>query len=134
MSRQFVRFLAVGGFAALVNIATRIAFDWLMPYEMAIVLAYVTGLAIAFLLNRRHVFPDAGDGRGAQLLRFTLVNLVALAQVWAVSVGLLHFVLPRLGFVSYAETVAHVIGVASPVLTSYLGHKHFTFRRAAAAG
>ncbi|MBB5752907.1 GtrA family protein [Prosthecomicrobium pneumaticum] len=134
ISRQFALFLAVGGVAALVNIVARIAFDWLMPYEIAIVLAYATGLAVAFLLNRRHVFPNTGDGRGVQLLRFTLVNLVALAQVWAVSLGLLHLVFPRLGFAWHAETVAHVIGVASPVFTSYFGHKHFSFRRVPSAG
>jgi len=57
----------------------------------------------------------------------TLVNLAAVAQVWVVSVGLARLVFPVAGFVWHAETVAHVIGVAVPVFTSYLGHKHFSF-------
>ena len=52
---------------------------------------------------------------------------LAVAQVWIVSVGLARFVFPAIGFTWHDETVAHVIGVLVPVVTSYLGHKHFSF-------
>ncbi len=68
------------------------------------------------------------DGRASrQTLRFALVNLVALAQVWVVGVGLARIVFPKIGFVWHAELVAHIIAVLSPVLTSYFAHKHFSF-------
>jgi putative flippase GtrA len=60
--------------------------------------------------------------------RFALVNAVAFAQVWLVSVGLARLVFPAIDFTWQAETVAHVIGVVSPIVTSYIGHKHFSFR------
>jgi putative flippase GtrA len=60
-------------------------------------------------------------------MRFALVNIAAIAQVWIVSVGLARFVFPAAGFTWHAETVAHVIGVAVPVFTSYVGHKRFSF-------
>jgi putative flippase GtrA len=63
----------------------------------------------------------------SEYTRFALVNLAAVAQVWIVSVGLARLAFPAIGFTWHAETVAHVIGVAIPVFTSYLGHKHFSF-------
>jgi putative flippase GtrA len=125
--RRFVLFLFAGGTAALVNILSRIAFNWVMPYEAAIVAAYLCGMTTAYLLNKRFVFAASGRGVGSEYFRFALVNLAAIAQVWIVSVGLARFLFPAIGFGWHAETVAHVIGVAIPVFTSYVGHKHFSF-------
>ena len=125
--KRFARFLLAGGTAALVNIVSRIAFNWLMPYEAAIVVAYLCGMTTAYLLNRHFVFAASGRGVAAEYTRFALVNLAAVAQVWIVSVGLARFVFPAIGFAWHAETVAHVIGVAIPVFTSYVGHKRFSF-------
>lgn len=124
---RFVLFLLAGGTAALVNIASRIALNWIMPYEIAIVVAYLVGMTVAYLLNRQFVFASSGRGVASEYTRFALVNLAAIAQVWIVSVGLARFVFPAIGFSWHAETVAHVIGVAVPIFTSYLGHKHFSF-------
>jgi putative flippase GtrA len=125
--RRFILFLGAGGAAALVNILSRIALNWAMPYEMAIVVAYVVGMTTAFLLNKLFVFAASGRGVKSEYLRFALMNLAALAQVWIVSVGLARLVFPAAGFAWHAETVAHVIGVAAPAYTSYLGHKYFSF-------
>jgi putative flippase GtrA len=125
--KRFALFLFAGGTAALANIVSRIAFNWLMPYEIAIVVAYLCGMTTAYLLNRRFVFASSGRGVASEYMRFALVNLAAVAQVWIVSVGLARLVFPAIGFAWHAETVAHIIGVAIPVFTSYLGHKHFSF-------
>ena len=124
---RFVLFLLAGGTAAIVNIVSRIAFNWVMPYEIAIIVAYLCGMTTAYLLNRQFVFAASGRGVASEYTRFALVNLAAVAQVWIVSVGLARLVFPAIGFTWHAETVAHVIGVAIPVFTSYLGHKHFSF-------
>jgi putative flippase GtrA len=79
------------------------------------------------MLNRAFVFDVAQRGVERQYGRFLLVNLVALAQVWAVSMALARIVLPALGFGRHVETVAHVIGVLSPVATSFWLHKHYSF-------
>jgi putative flippase GtrA len=125
--RRFVLFLLAGGIAAGVNILSRIALNYVMPYEVAIVVAYLAGMTTAYLLNKFFVFESSGRGAASEYLRFALVNLAAVAQVWIVSVGLARFVFPAIGFSWHAETVAHVVGVAVPVFTSYLGHKHFSF-------
>ncbi len=131
ISPRFLKFLAAGSAAAAVNIGTRILFNRFMVYELALVAAYVCGMLTAFVINRIMVFTDArGADAAGQGVRFALVNLVAAAQVWLVSVGLAQLVFPAIGMAWNPELVAHVIGVASPVVSSYFAHKHFSFAQA----
>jgi putative flippase GtrA len=127
----FVRFAIVGGLAALVNISMRLLFSQLVSFELAVALAFPFGLTTAYLLSRRFVFERSEDSVSAQYMRFTSVNLFALLQVWGLSVGLANWLFPKLGFTWHAELVAHTIGVLIPVVTSYYGHKFFTFRPSA---
>jgi putative flippase GtrA len=128
--RQFARFLLVGGIAAAVNILGRIGLNLVMSYGAAIVVAYVCGMTTAYVLNKLFVFAPSGRAVQDEFLRFTIVNLVALAQVWVVSVGLAFYIFPLIGFAWHAETVAHIAGVAVPTISSYLGHRHFSFAAA----
>jgi putative flippase GtrA len=124
---QFVLFAVVGGFAALVNIVARLLFNLVTSFEVAVVLAFPVALTTAFVLNRHFVFNRGEGNAGSQYWRFVLVNLVALAQVFMVSVLLARVLLPLAGWTWHRETVAHVVGVLSPILTSYVFHKSFTF-------
>jgi putative flippase GtrA len=125
----FLRFAVSGGIAAGANIAARIGFSEVMAYEWAVVLAYLVGMATAYGLMRVFVFERSGRSTAHEFGRFAVVNAVALVQVWLVSVGLARWLFPAVGFSWHADTVAHVIGVLSPIGTSYLGHKLFTFGR-----
>lgn len=131
---QFVRFVGVGAFAALVNWLSRIALSVTMPLSYAIIVAYLAGMTVAYTLNRRYVFRSTDSGRVGEYARFALVNVVGLAQVWAVTMALVHYVFPAIDFTWRAEAVAHLIGVASPMFTSYLGHRYFSFRKGDARG
>jgi putative flippase GtrA len=124
---RFMRFLAVGVVAALVNILSRVALNYVMSYEVAIVLAYVCGMTTAYVLNKLFVFSPSGRAVHDEYIRFAIINLFAVAQVWIVSVGLAFYIFPSIGFDWHAETVAHIIGVMVPAVTSYFGHRHFSF-------
>jgi putative flippase GtrA len=126
--------VVTGGIAAGVNLAARWLLQAAVGYELAVGLAYLAGMATAFVLARRFVFRRAAGDARRQFLRFALVHALALAQVWLVSVGLARVVFPAIGLVWQSETVAHVIGVASPILGSYLLHRGFTFRGGSAGG
>lgn len=126
MTRQFALFALVGGLAGAVNVSVRWLLNYVMPFELAIVIAFTVALCVAFLLNRQLVFQKTGPTR-QQFLRFLAVNLLALGQVWVISVALARWVFPSAHFNWHPETVAHAIGVASPVVTSYFAHKHFSF-------
>lgn len=125
---QFTQFLLAGGVAAAVNYGSRFLFNVWFSYPAAIVLAYLAGMTTAFILMRQHVF----DGRGKPLARqigfFTLVNMLALAQTLVVSLLLARWLFPAVGVERHAEDIAHLIGVAVPIVTSYFGHRHATFK------
>lgn len=130
MSRisPFIRFLLTGGIAALVNIASRVLLSQLMRFEWAVVVAYLIGMSTAYFLARLFVFERSGQTITSEYTRFAIVNAVAIVQVWVISVALRNYIFPWVGFAWHPELVAHVIAVASPVVTSYYGHKLFTFR------
>lgn len=126
-------FLLTGGIAAGVNIAARWLLEFVVSFEAAVGFAFPMGLASGFLLARLFVFRVGSGSAHWQFARYTLVNTVGLVQVWLISVGLARFVFPAAGVAWLGETAAHVIGVLSPVVTSYMLHKRFSFREASGA-
>jgi putative flippase GtrA len=122
------RFVLAGMIAALANFAARIALSVFLPYSIAIVIAFLIGLGVAFVLNRKFVFEGASSRLRQQLFWFVVVNLIGLAQTLAVSLFLARVLLPLLSVTSYPEEIAHATGIVVPIFTSYLGHKYWTFR------
>ena len=127
-SRQFLLFLLTGGTAAAINFASRILYNHWLDYSTSIILAYLTGMVTAFVLARLFVFTASSQNWQRSALIFTLVNVAAVLQTWAISMGLAYYVLPGVGVTRFAPEIAHAAGVAFPVFTSYLGHKHWSFR------
>ncbi|MDN7603802.1 GtrA family protein [Burkholderia gladioli] len=127
-TRRFARFLATGGIAAAANLGSRMLFSLWLPYTTAIVLAWVVGVSCGYLLARRYVFGAGGQRPWRSAATFTAVNLFALLQTWAVSVGLAQHLLPAIGFDWHAQDLAHLAGVGAPVFTSYFAHRSWSFR------
>ncbi|WP_199748540.1 GtrA family protein [Candidimonas sp. SYP-B2681] len=128
MSRQFLVFLITGGTAAAVNFGSRIVYNQWVDFSTAIILAYITGMITAFVLAKLFVFKDSQQSVHRSALFFTLVNLVAVLQTWAISMVLALYLLPALGVTRFVSEIAHAVGVVVPVFTSYLGHKRWSFR------
>lgn len=126
---EFIQFLIVGGFSAGINFVSRIGFSEIVSYRYAIVLAYIIGMLTAFLLSKHYVFEKSGRSSKDELRDFTVVNIFAVIQVWLISVGLAEYIFPYISFNYYPEEVAHLIGLAIPVISSYFGHKYFSFRK-----
>jgi len=126
--RQFLIFLITGGIAATANFTSRIFYNMAMSFSFAVILAYITGMIVAFLLARRFVFERSSHNWRTSFFYFTLVNLVAAAQTWAISVGLAYYLLPWLAIETFRFEIAHMIGITIPVFTSFIGHKYFAFR------
>jgi len=127
IKRQFLMFLVAGGIAAAVNFGSRIILSEWMHYVPAIVIAYCLGMVTAFILNRLLVFQKAANALKHQIAWFVLVNLAAVVQTIAISLVLARWLLPVLGVDFHNETLAHAVGVAVPVVTSYFGHKYLSF-------
>ena len=127
-SKQFLAFLITGGFAAGINFGSRIFYSQWVDFSTAIVLAYLTGMVTAFILAKLFVFRKARRSVYLSILFFILVNLLAVAQTWLISMGLVYYVFPAWEFHTYTHEIAHAAGVIFPVFTSYLGHKHLSFK------
>ena len=128
LNRQFVKFLFTGGTAALANFTSRILYNQWMDFSQSIILAYLTGLIIAFILARLFVFTESSQPIHHSAMYFVLINLVAAAQTWGISIIMVAYILPALGVTVFSHEIAHGVGVAAPVFTSYLGHKRWSFK------
>ena len=126
--RQFFRFLLAGGFAAFVNVTSRIGFSRLLSFELAVMAAYFIGMVTAYILSRRYVFIKTKQSVRRSFVIFTMINLFAILQTWLVSVGLRNQLLPILGSAALVDLIAHSFGVMFPVITSFFGHKFLSFR------
>ena len=125
---RFFKFVVSGGLSVVVNLGARVFFNEFMSYRWSVAIAYLFGMATAFALFKFMVFQASGRTASQELLGFTLVNLIGAVQVWVVSVGLAEYYFPWVGFSWHPEFVAHFLGLSTLVITSYLGHKHLSFR------
>jgi putative flippase GtrA len=125
---QFAQFVMLSGASAVVTLVARYLLNALVVFEAAVMLSQVLGTIVAFTLNRAFVFGP-GDHPMLQYARFVVVNCMSLLITTAVSALFYRVVLPALGVGFHPELCAHVIGLASSAVPSYLGHKYFSFRR-----
>lgn len=128
MSRQFMTFLLTGGVAAAVNFCSRIVYNLWVSFSAAVIIAYITGMITAFVLAKMFVFKESSQSLNRSIFFFTLINLVAVLQTWLISMAMVYYVLPSMGVNFFNKELAHALGIVVPVFTSYLGHKHFSFK------
>jgi len=129
-ARRFARFLALGGGAALVNWTSRFFLERALAFPAAVAVAYLIGMAMAFMLYRRFVFPESSQPLPRQVRLFVMINIAAIAQVWAAAMALVYYVFPSLGVVGpLAEPLGHGIAIGVPTISSYFGHRFLTFRQ-----
>jgi len=128
MSLQFTYFLLSGGIASLINWSSRFLFSQYFNFLISVIFAFLIGLLSGFILMRLFVFKDTKNPMKLQVIRYLIINFLALAQTLLVSVLFLNLITRVLESKDASEAIAHALGIAVPVFTSYLGHKHFTFR------
>ena len=129
LTPQFAKFLLVGGMAAGVNFGARILLSLYFSYGWAVFIAYIFGMTTAYFLSKIWVFEVSGRSGVSEAYYFSIVNIIAVVQVWIISVGLAQYIFPRIGVDFYSEEIAHLIGLSVPIFTSYLGHKYISFKK-----
>lgn len=123
---EFAQFIAIGGVAAVANLVSRYFLDFVMPFEVAVVIAYGVGMLVGFFLFRGTMFQGHAI-TGALIRRFVWVNIFGATLAWAVSSVMARQLLPAIGWTFHPFEAAHFCGVAAPAITSYFLHKHYTF-------
>ena len=126
--RRFALFVMVGFLAAIVSIISRALLSRFTLFEVAVALAQLIGLAVAFSLGRMIVFTEFSGSLAGACRRFFVVNLVSLAIATLVSALFYRTALPLLGWSFYPDYTAHFIGLGAATLPSYFGHRFYSFR------
>ncbi len=127
-SSQFIMFLLTGGVAAAANFASRFVYNEFVNFSTAVTFAFMTGLVTGYLLMKFFVFKAASHSAARSATLFALVNVVAFAQTWVVSMFLAYHLLPAMGFHQFDKAIASAVGIAIPVFTSFIAHKYISFR------
>ena len=125
MHNQFVIFLFTGGIAAMVNFISRIILNFWLSFELSIVLAYMLGMIVAYILFRKVVFKKEVSILKSSI-KFVIVNIVGIVLTYYVSVGV--YALIKDFDLIFNREIAHFIGISVPAITSFIGHKYFSFR------
>lgn len=132
LSAQFFRFVLANSFAAFINILARFLGSLMMVDAWAVVAGFCAGLSASYMLSRGFVFQMERRASLSEILRFTGINLLALALTCLVYNLSLHWLVAA-GMGSETNqmlrTSAHALGVAAPVLLSFVAQKTFTFHQ-----
>lgn len=127
LNKQFILFVVAGGIAALGNFCSRIVINQWLDFNISVVLAYCIGMFIAYTLSRIFVFTERKTSVLSSSFKFVLVNVIAVIQTYFISVYLNMFLQAHIDW-SYTEEIAHAVGIVVPVITSFIGHKYFSFK------
>lgn len=136
---MFHVFLLCSGCAAFVNLAVgyflyaQAGFDGVFSYPVSVAIAFVSGMGVSYLLNRRFTYPPSGRSRRDEMLDFLFVSLfgllitTSLAQLFRVQIG--SWITPDLPAGLTAESLAHIGAVGLTALYSFFAHKLISFRK-----
>ncbi|WP_431820004.1 GtrA family protein [Burkholderia sp. F1] len=119
--RQYLRFLAVGGFVALCTVAFREFLGWMLPSETAgftisVILAWAAGTVLSYFLQKRITF-NAARGKRAVFAKFCVVSALSGAMC-ALASNLFYLMVHALS-PALAHTIAFVLGSLVASLLSF---------------
>jgi putative flippase GtrA len=126
---QRVAFMGVGAFntalGAALFVALELTLGRIVGYLVVLLIAHVLAVLCAFVLHRRMVFLVTGN---------VLVDLIRFEMVYVGALGLNLALLPLLVEVVGLPVIgAQFLVVGVTAVVSFLGHKHFSFRRSASS-
>ncbi|MFA7685203.1 MAG: GtrA family protein [Candidatus Gracilibacteria bacterium] len=121
-----MKFIMGGAVSAGMNFSSRVLFNLKFNYTVSIILAYGVGMIVAFCLFKIFVFEESKNSTKRSVMVFIMVNLFGLIQTVIISL-LLNDYLLIIGVRQFRPEIAHLIGLGTTTITSFFGHKYFTF-------
>src|SRR5690349_4835694 len=93
---QYARFLFVGAIVGIITVGAReligrvLVADTRQAYSASVILAYVIGITLSFMLNNRFTFSNSsGYERSWKIfLQFAGIAIIGLLTVWLLSLAL----------------------------------------------
>ena len=132
LEHERMRFLMVGGINTLVGYGLFLLFDWLLGryigYLGSLYCSYLLATVFAFVLHRRFTFRATKSGR-------VMIDFLRFQSVYIVTLIVNTIALPLLVQIAGLHPfVAQACVVVVATIISYLGHRHFSFRRPRVTG
>jgi putative flippase GtrA len=126
---EFARFILSGIAAASGNLAATWLLRIYVSFEFSLVAGIVTGLAISFALSKWFAFGSRSlQHAGGEVSRFLVVYAISSGIYWVIAIVIGRLFLANGLSTKAAETSGILIGGGTMMLTSYFGHRLFTYR------
>jgi putative flippase GtrA len=126
---EFLRFIVTGVVATIGNIAAFWCVRPFMSFETALPVGIMVGLTISFLMSKLFAFGSPSWKRaGGEIARFLMVYATGCGIYWMIAVLIRWLAVRNGAAVNVAEMGGLLMGAATMALTSYFGHRFFTYR------
>ena len=126
---EFARFFVVGVTATVANIIAVWFARFFVSIEIALLVGIAAGVTISFILSKLFAFASRSWERaGGEAVRFLIVYAVSCVIYWGVAVVCGRFILVHGVAPQTAEMGGVLFGAGTMMLTSYFGHRFFTYR------
>src|SRR5215210_5030732 len=125
---EFGRFIVTGVVATLGNVATVASLRAVMVYPFALLAGLTVGFAVSFSVGKLFAFRSRSlRGTSGELARFLMVYAFGAAIFWAIGMVVGLKLAPRFMPPKWAEVLGVLAGASVMMVTSYLGHRWFTY-------
>jgi len=132
ISKEFIRFLLVGGTAAAINFGSRFLFRVFFPYVLSVALAFSLGTVVSFILNKVYTFKAFDESTLAQLVKFVAIAVVSIGIAsFTVYSGMEIYKYIGITWITEREmeSVMHLVAIGVVMIFNFLAMKYFSFRR-----
>jgi putative flippase GtrA len=127
--REFARFILSGVTATIGNITAVWLARRFLSFESALLAGIVTAITISFALSKFFAFRSRAWNRAvSEAARFLIIYAIGCAMYWMVAVFIRMLLLAHGVAVEVAEPGSILVGAGTMALTSYCGHRFFTYR------
>lgn len=144
LTPQFVRYIVCSGLAAVANFVVGnvlynlAGWDGAWSYKLAVMLGFVAGMAVSYLLNRAFTFDRSGRRLHQEIRTFTVVSLGGLVLTVLIAAGLRASLMPVLlpalraegplgRLAADPEAASHFLAIGLVTFYSFTCHRLFTF-------
>lgn len=130
--RELTRFLLAGGLATAGNLAAVWAAGIFMSFKLSLLVGIGVGMTISFFATKIFAFRARDWSRsGHEAGRFLLVYGIGLVLYWSTALVAKGFLIKAGLSDVAAESAAVIVGAGVMLVTSYFGHRFFTYSSAA---
>lgn len=129
---QYIKFILFAGIAAIFNLGSRYIISNKLHLNLiiSVVIAYLLGMVINFLLNKNYNFPKSGRKYSDEFITFLIIAAIGLLLTSILTITL--FKLSGDLFeinIRSRENLSHLFAVAIVSIYSFIFHKTLTFNK-----